>query len=705
MRTRWFVAFLALVSTGPLAAQEFDSFFEEFDVVLHQLQINVVDRDGNHIPGLTKEDFQIRLDGNLQEIQTVEEIKLEAVVDKADASDGKIPEQAKRLFVFFFDMRFSNKRGVLRSQEAAQEFIMSEMLPTDLAAVFTYTQLSGVNMITNFTADPNHLLAAVDTLGLASAKNVLPGPAGYYLNSEISDVLAINGFDEQTGIITAPPGGNAQGQSSMAASAIEELMNRAKQAEKNNYEREVLSFLTSMEKFADGLAFIRGRKNLLWFSSGFDSSSLVGVSAKELRQNAENAMLGIYERVSSDQLGRGDVQSGTSRAIEALQASGTMIWAMDTSMVDSFAKDKTGLQTLNTFAADTGGRVYTNSNDFSKPLEEIKTLTNNYYLVSFYPETDTKRKVGKLKVKVDRPRTKVYTNKGLLLDPDFKRMTQIEKNIQLSEYMARDQVVQGIPISVDTFQFPGRKGLVKLGVGTDIRGDYFFAAGIKEKVRNIEVYTLAINEETNQTFDQSYFQFKVDPARLDQQVVETGLRYHANLFVKPGLYKIKVVTRDLENGKVGSYITRINVKHNVIDLVGPTMLTDEPWLFVRMPESMERQTKAGNLDFSYPYSMGARNLIPTNDQTLAEGKEARFFYLLNYREDSSNQTLPKIQLMFMDQNGEYIMIPPEAVKAETEFKNNDPHLTGVSGHPGYGQNPLERGPDLQTDGLFRTRGS
>jgi hypothetical protein len=33
--------------------------------------------------------------------------------------------------------------------------------------------------------------------------------------------------------------------------------------------------------------------------------------------------------------------------------------------------------------------------------------------------------------------------------------------------------------------------------------------------------------------------------------------------------------------------------------------------------------------------------------------------------------------MFMDESEQFIIIPPEAIRAETELRMNEPHLTGV----------------------------
>ena len=681
---------ILMLAVSAVWGQEYDSFFEEFDVILHQLQVNVADRDGKPIRGLKAGDFKVILDGKEQTVELVEEIDLTRFTDGLEGEEA-LPQQARRLFVFFFDMRFSTKQGVLASQEAAREFIMTEMLSTDLVAVFNYTQLAGVSLVTNFTNDQGHLLDAVATLGLGKAKNVLPGPSGYFLNSLIDDVIAIQGFDA-FGVLTTGAESGTQGGGGFASEHTDEIMRLARNAEKANYEREVMGFLSGMNKFADALRFIRGRKNMIWFSSGFDSTSLMGQSSAQLRENAEFAFLGMHERVPGDQLGRGDVQSTAMRAIEALQASGTVVFAVDTSRIDGGANEKSGLHTLNYFSVDTGGRTFSNRNDYLDVITKIQDMTNHYYMVSFYPETKSKKNVGKLRVKVPGiSGTKVTTNRGLLLNPDFQNMTRIEKDIHIAEYIARDQVIRGIPLEMGMVQVPMNQGFVRLSLSAELRGDYFMGDSGPGKARELEVFAIAFEKHTNRIFDQSYFQFKVDPQRMARQLEETGIKYFANLFVKPGDYKIKLVVRDLASGKIGSAIQEIAVNDKHRELAGPVLVSDKKWVMVKQPEEMARRTKAGDLDFSYPFSIDGDMLIPSNDMTATAGGEMKLFYLLNYSQARGHQNAPRVQAMFVDGEGQYIMIPPDAVKARSEFRNRHAQLTGLEITIDLDRVPLKKG--------------
>lgn len=651
-------------------AQHYESYYEEMDVVLVQLQVNVRDRDGNSVKGLKKEDFVVILAGEKQRLEFIEEVSVEKMVASLDGSQPEsIPQQARRIFVFFFDLRYSGKNGVLAARNAAREFVMNDLAPTDLVAVFVFKPLDGISMVTNFTSDANHLLIALDTLGLDQSRHVHAGPAGYFLQGMLDDYLGGQGTGES--------GGSARG-APLAEDHFLEMVEHAVLAEKRNYEREVLQFLGSFNAFAKGLGYLRGRKNLIWFSSGFDSGSLVGVSLEQLAKYAEMARTGDLSRVPTDQLGRGDVQAAATEVVESLQGSGVVLFSIDTSMIEEMSHNKAGLQTLNFFSVDTGGRVFTNQNDLSVPLREIKEITDSYYLLSFYPDAKLKKgEVGRLKVKVDRPRLTVYTNKGLMVEPDFQSMSDLEKQIHISEYIGRDQVIKAIPINVSTVEIPMSKSLVKLSVDVEMEGTYFLNNRAFGKSGSVEVHTFAIDKKTDRVFDSSYFKFLLEPKKVKDTLGRTGLKYFANVFVKPGIYKLKVIVRDMQTGRVGSAIEDVVVDRADAPSAGPIVLSDKPWIMLRQSDEVERQLKAGPLDFSYPFQMGDRRLIPrVHPEVQAEGI-AHFFFLLNYRADADPAPLPQVRACIVDDEGNVKLFPQNAVGSEMVELQKPPYLTAA----------------------------
>lgn len=671
---------------------DFQSYFEEIDVVLQQIQVNVRDKYGNHIKDLKAGDFEIKLNGKVQKIETIEEISLEKYL-ASDDPDMVLPQSAKRLYVLLFDLRYTTLRGVLAAQEATKRFVLDEMLPTDLVSVFVFHPLRGMELVTNFTNEIEPLLEAIDTLGLQAAQNRVRGNSGYFFSSILDDFTternrpATVSQDGQDGggII---PDNTAQ----LGLDHLIEFSEFSRKVERNIYTREVKGFLNSFEKFADALRLVKGRKNLVWFSAGFDSTDLTGASQAELSNNQAMIERGEFYRVSPDQLGRADLQHEANELIEHLQGSGTVIFALDTFLLENGSGSNPGLQSLNYLAKDTGGEVFFNQNDLATPLSTIKDMTNDYYLISFYPEAKVKKgKVAKLKVKVKKPGSKVISTKGLVLEPEFTKLTDLERKIHLSEYVGKDLIVRGIPIQVGLMEIPAKDGLVRLHADVEIRGDYFLSTEKlkSKKPRPVEVHVMAFSQESVRLFDSSYFRFTIEPEKSKELLAKTGIKYFGDVFVKPGTYKIKVIVRDLLDGRVGTDIREVKIGKQ--ELYGPAVIAQDSWVLLRQPEEVAKKQKLGDLDFSYPFEVSGRTLVPKVNTLVDGSREQSFFYLLNYRDSPANSVAPRVAALVMQEDGKVIQIPSEALKAKSELKSDAPFLTNVVVQVDFSKMNLSKG--------------
>ena len=694
------LSLILLLALPATAVQEYDTFYEELDVILYQLQVNVQDKDGNPVKGLTKEDIQIRLSGDLQEIETVEEISLDNIIVQGTVKEAAaVPEQARRIFVLFFDLRYSKKGGIIAARDAAFEFVQTEMLPSDMLGIFVYNPLSGISMVTNFTSDQNHLLDALDTLGLSEMQNTVAGPSGYFLQGLLDDYQNRLQDAQSRAVQPTSRRGSFKG---AALDYLLEATEKAALAEKRNYESEVRNFLGAFKAFADGLKYIRGRKNILWFSSGFDSSSLVGVNLAELTKNAERSLYGDIDRVSTDQLGRGDIQNLANQTVKALQGSGSVIFAVDTSRLDGLSGQKSGLQTLNFFSVDTGGRTYTNQNDLLPIMEEIQNITDHYYLVSFYPKVKKEKpgKIHNLKVKIDKPGVKIFANKGVLLDVDFRKMSKLEKQIQLAEFIGRDQEARAIPLEVGVMQTPMNEKLVKNTITVDVTGDYFLDTQKDKRAKRLEIFTFAFTGKTNEIFDQANFQFKLEPQKISEVLKENGVKYIADLFLAPGNYKLKVIARDMDTGKIGSSIQDLNVAGTEIELAGPTLLDQGKWVMLRESEELQARKKLGDLDFSYAYKFQDQDLIPSSNTLVLANQKASFFYLLDHVKDGK----PTAGAVMMGPDNRPIQIPASALQIDYDMPKTNERLARVLLTVDLSQLNLKAGNDYKMLAQFAVPG-
>ncbi len=663
------VLIVAALGVFEAAAQQRADIVEKLDVVLRQVQVNVRDRSGAHVSGLGAEDFQIKLNGKTQKIELIEEISIDAAISGAAPS-----KDAGRVFIFFFDMRYANKAGILKSRSAVRDFIERDMTELDRIGVFTFEPVNGVNMVLAPTGNRNRLYQAIEWLGLTEGQHLSAASDRFEqpraLFNEVQEELREHITNQQDVAPQDEVGRDgAEGDQDILLWQLEHFMDVARQADRVNkqiYERDVMSFLGSFKMFADSLRAVEGRKNLVWFSTGFDSSALAGRSVQELVENSQAAEIGEYYKIDSDQYGTANVQQEAAEVVDMLRGSDTLVFAVDIAQFAEGAAQRKGIQTLNLFANDTGGKVFERHADLAEPLRQIKALTNDYYLISFTPEARLKAgDTGKLKVKVKRPKVDVYAVRGLSLDQRPRLLSPLTAQIQMQEFIEEDRVLTDVPLEMSWLVLPFNDDLAQLNVRVTTPGDYFL--GGDGKPRNIEIFAFAMDKRTDALAGQSAFRFQLEPKRVKDILGETGLKYSGNLFLAPGEYKVKVVARDLTSGKVGSIWRDATVARAGGDgLVGPIVMTDRRWVLMRDNAAPAKiKALAENFTMAYPFQVGGDSLIPADDSSAPADGAGRFFYLLD---GDFGEKPPGVAVMLMDANGQTTVIPASAM--DGQFQNH-----------------------------------
>ena len=117
-----------LLLTGIATAQPPATFDGRSDVVVVEVPVNVSNRDGESVRGLTAEDFVLSDEGREQEITNLEVIDLE-ILEVADYEAKQVREQlpssARRHFLLLFDLSFSDPNRILRARQAARDWVLS----------------------------------------------------------------------------------------------------------------------------------------------------------------------------------------------------------------------------------------------------------------------------------------------------------------------------------------------------------------------------------------------------------------------------------------------------------------------------------------------------------------------------------------------------------------------------------------------------
>ena len=333
----------------------------------------VRDKTGAIVRGLTAADFEVREDGRPQEVLnfSFEEIKDQApvAIETADLLAGveaRLQEQGRapgaaataqpaaamplnpetmagrRLIALLFDTSSMQPEDVQRSVDSAQKYVSEKMSAADLVAVVTIS--STLNVLTDFTGDRSKVASAL--LGLGYAEGTATPPAS--ASTAAIDEAAATATDDAT-----------------AESSDLDLF--------NNDIR-----LRALKTLADTLAPIEQKKSIIYFSAGMQRSGQDNqVELRAAINAAVRANVAFYPidtRGLQAVVPGGDARQASGRGNAMFSGRGVA------QQYDTLAGSQ---DTLTSLAADTGGRAFTDTNDFGEAFARVQSDMSAYYLLAY----------------------------------------------------------------------------------------------------------------------------------------------------------------------------------------------------------------------------------------------------------------------------------------------------------------------------------
>ncbi len=162
-----YLAFLFILLPGNLLqntqAQEMGAFKLRVEVNLVTAEVSVLDKEGNPVHNLKREDFELYEDGKRQDILSLDEVQAEAKQSSLGASplDEIAPPRGKTVLMLFSYLHPVSQNAELR-RESAEKFLIKFMRPQDLIAVGTLA--NSMRLLQPFTDNRREALAAVRRL-------------------------------------------------------------------------------------------------------------------------------------------------------------------------------------------------------------------------------------------------------------------------------------------------------------------------------------------------------------------------------------------------------------------------------------------------------------------------------------------------------------------------------------------------------------
>jgi VWFA-related protein len=517
------------------------------------VDITVKGKDGQPIKGLKPSDFTITEDGKKQDIRvftfqeleetvapppvpaikptavkSVEAASTPAVVVKsvtanqiAPSKPGEVKYKDRRLMVLFFDMTSMPIQDQIRAQTAAQKFLKTQMTPSDLMAIMTFS--SELKVMQDFTDDRDALAKVIKGLTIGEGSDLaVDGSTG--ADNEEDTGAAFTADDTEFNIF--------------------------------NTDRK----LAALESAARMLGSLSEKKALIYFASGVSKTGVDNEA--QLRATINSAVRNNVSFWPIDARGLvaaaplGDATKGSPGG--AGMYSGSSARSQQSSQQGS-------QETLFTLAADTGGKALLDNNDLSMGIANAQKEMSSYYILGYYSQNDKLdgryRRIklqpsAELSAKVG----KIDYRQGYFAGKEFGKFNSSDKERQLQEALMLGDPMTDLSVALEVDYFRLARDRYFVPVTVKIPGAELELAkhGGAETTKLDFIGEVRDSKGAVQGNVRDYQEIKLKGETAGQLSKRT-LAYDTGFTLAPGTYTLKFLARENETGKMGTFETKFVV--------------------------------------------------------------------------------------------------------------------------------------------------
>ena len=464
------------------------------------------------VGGLTKNDFQIRDSGKLQQIAVFSVREANAprpaprplppgVVTNRPLYNGPEPVSAT---VVLIDAQNTQPEDQGYARLQALKYL-DKASRRELVAVYALD--TTLKVLQEFTEDHALLRTSIDKYKMTQSLNMQDGSPG------------------SPGLLTGLTG------------------NAANAARAMNFQRQADITSAAFEAIARHLAGLPGRKKFIWITAA---------PPLTFTQENERNLVTMTEFT--------DLSPQLYKPMKLMNDANVAIYPIDPRGVIVSRTDP-GLTTMIRLAEMTGGKHYYGDNDLSIGIEEAFTDTDLTYTLGFYPaEEGVDGSLHSISVKVNRNGAELRYRKSYTAETATKLLTDKFRKATLAAWVNQPLESTEIPIQAAAVPAINKPGYYDIEVGIDVT-----ALKLAQKsgrfVGSFEIAIVPDVENNPKGLDQT-IKVNLTPERL-RQVLDTGIVVINQIRVtnnkgKLLAKKLHLVVMDQATGKTGSVRIPIN---------------------------------------------------------------------------------------------------------------------------------------------------
>ena len=529
----------------PPAGEPEEQFFEAIRVNVVNIDVFVEDRQGNPVTGLTRDDFELFVDGRavpISNFYAATEERLLARPERRPAGEAppppapeppsapEPPPDQQLQVVFYvdnFNLRAPDRNRVLHVLE---RFVSGEVPAGTQMMLVSYDH--SLNVRQPFTTDARLILdAAAETAKLA----------GLAVGRDADRKAALGEIDE-------------------AKDETEAMMSAVSYAEAR--QTELTLPLEALTRFMEPLGGLPGRKALVHVSSGLPKrvgeDLFVYIEGRFKRSRARMRAFHYDLTPKYEELTRAANTAGVT--LYALDAGGLLgfesLSAEESgsmhggSFVEVDSVNKANLQApLHQLAVATGGRALTNSNNLELMFGQLRQDLTTYYSLGYQASPADEQRFRRIEVKVTAPGARVRHRNGFRTLSQERRLEQgvlaaLALGQEGNRFGVRPVVGRAVPAEGGAYRVPIDVEIPLASVTLVPNGE--------EWLGRLRVAVQAIDEQgrTSPLARSDLLELRI-PAADHAAALEQHVTWSAELVMRPGRQRVAVGLADLLSGELG----------------------------------------------------------------------------------------------------------------------------------------------------------
>jgi len=592
--------------------------------------VSVTDKDGKPIEGLSAEDFILTEDNVPQTISVFEferlddttpprplgTIPLRPIAAPLDTTriapipPGDSRYQDRRLLAFYFDMPSLGDAERFRALTAAQTFLEKQITGADLVAILTFSD-GAIRVRRDFTDDRAALQETLYAL----------------LNGEDQDDYNSD-FGQNSGEFN--------------------IFTTDRQ-------------LAALQTAVNMLGVLKEKKSLIDFTSGINLNGVDNQAQLRATLNAARRANVSFYPIDSRGLVALPPMGDASRPSPGGIAMYTGATALST--MRGFQRSQDGLYTL---AADTGGKALLDYNDLSLGIVKAQQASSSYYILGYYP-TNTARdgKLRRVKITLRNRSAELSYREAYYGEKEFGKFTASDKERQLEEALMLGDPITDLTIAMELNYFQLNSSEYFVPIAVKIPGNELVLAQKSGAERTVIDFIGEIKDEYGTTItnirDKVEFRLKGEAAT---RLASSPVQYDAGFTLLPAKYVIKVLARNAETGRIGTFQASFvvpNLNKELVKLPMSSVVLASQRIAMEDALYTAGKTKAAKEQISNPLIENGQKLIPSVTHVFSKSRAMLLYFQAYERGAAEMHPLAAFVTFFRGQEKAFETEPFEAI--------------------------------------------